>query len=118
MATFSDVTDVEAALTRLAEREDGPFVTRLAREPGRRDARFAHLLSGPVADSAHGASAASAPPSHSAQSSGASLPGGRISAPEVTFPASLNDERLTKLEAEVQSLREELAELKSRLGES
>src|SRR6201996_2974391 len=33
MAPFSDVSEVEAALTRLSRREDGPFVTRLAREP-------------------------------------------------------------------------------------
>src|SRR6201992_579592 len=33
MAPCSDVTQVEAALDRLAQREDGPFVVRLAREP-------------------------------------------------------------------------------------
>src|ERR1700733_10385964 len=48
MAEFTDVSEVEAALTRLSEREDGPFVTQLAREPGRRDSRWAHLFSGPV----------------------------------------------------------------------
>src|SRR5579884_3139785 len=37
MAPFGDVSDVEAALARLTDREDGPFVVRLAREPGRRD---------------------------------------------------------------------------------
>src|ERR1700749_2171248 len=49
MAPFTDVSEVEAALTRLSEREDGPFVTRLPREPGRREARYAHLFSGEVA---------------------------------------------------------------------
>src|SRR6201998_79585 len=48
MAEFTDVSEVEAALTRLSGGEDGPFVTRLAREPGRRDSRYAHLFSGPV----------------------------------------------------------------------
>ncbi len=118
MAPFSDVTEVEAALTRLAERERGPFVTRLAREPGRREARFAHLFSGPVEESAHAAPATtglSAPPRGG---SGSSQPTGSGSAPEVTFPASLNDERLTKLEAEVQALRAELTELKDSLGGS
>src|ERR1700739_3507287 len=49
MAPVTDVSEIEAALTRLSNREDGPFVTRLAREPGRRDSRYAHLFSGEVA---------------------------------------------------------------------
>lgn len=49
MCRFGDVTEVEAALTALAQREDGPFVTRLAREPGKRESRYAHLFSGEVA---------------------------------------------------------------------
>ena len=28
------------------ERDDGPFAVRLAREPGKREARYAHLFSG------------------------------------------------------------------------
>src|ERR1700742_507663 len=51
MASFGDVSDVEAALDKLAGRDDGPFVTKLAREPGRRDSRYAHLFSGPVVGS-------------------------------------------------------------------
>src|ERR1700689_1371214 len=47
MAAFTDTGAVEAALAGLAERPDGPFVVRLPREPGRRDARYAHLFSGP-----------------------------------------------------------------------
>jgi uncharacterized protein YceH (UPF0502 family) len=46
MAGIRDVGEVEAALDRLAAREDGPFVVRLAREPGRRESRYAHLLGG------------------------------------------------------------------------
>src|ERR1700726_3933656 len=49
MAPFSEVGQVEAALESLRSREDGPFVVRLPREPGRRDARYAHLFSGAVA---------------------------------------------------------------------
>ena len=45
-AGLADVTEVEAALDRLAAREDGPFVLRLAREPGKRESRYAHLFSG------------------------------------------------------------------------
>lgn len=45
---FSDIVEVEQILTELALRNDGPFVTKLAREPGRRESRFAHLICGPV----------------------------------------------------------------------
>ena len=48
MAPLTDVSEVEAALENLAKREDGPFVVRLAREPGRRDSRYAQLFTGPV----------------------------------------------------------------------
>ena len=52
LCRFGDVTEVEAALDGLAAREDGPFVLRLAREPGKRESRYAHLFSGePAGDS-------------------------------------------------------------------
>jgi uncharacterized protein YceH (UPF0502 family) len=49
LCRFNDVTEVEAVLNGLARREDGPFVVRLSREPGRRESRYAHLFSGEVA---------------------------------------------------------------------
>jgi hypothetical protein len=81
---------VEAALASLAERADGPFVVRLPREPGRRDARYAHLFSGEVA------ATASAAPSEAAAASDA-------------------PSRLDRLEEEVRALRAELEGLKARL---
>jgi uncharacterized protein YceH (UPF0502 family) len=48
---FADISSVEAFLDELAERSDakgGPLVLRLARAPGAREARWAHLLGGPV----------------------------------------------------------------------
>jgi uncharacterized protein YceH (UPF0502 family) len=102
MAAFGEASEVEAALTRLSSRQDGPFVTRLAREPGRRDSRYAHLFSGEVAgDEGVGL--------HSAERT-------TVSAPEVIFPAARNDERLARLEEEVQEMRAELDDLKRRLG--
>jgi uncharacterized protein len=50
MAEFTDVSQVESALQALASRPSGPLVQKLAREPGRRDSRYAHLFSGPIAD--------------------------------------------------------------------
>lgn len=48
MYEFNDVSEVEQVLQQLATREDGPFVVRLAREPGKRESRFMHLFSGPI----------------------------------------------------------------------
>ena len=42
---FDDVQQAEAVLDRLMEREDGPFVARLPREPGKRESRYVQLFS-------------------------------------------------------------------------
>ncbi|MHA6310908.1 YceH family protein [Pantoea sp. S-LA4] len=42
---FSDVSEVEQTLDALLQREDSARVVRLAREPGKREHRFIHLLS-------------------------------------------------------------------------
>ncbi|RAU38833.1 YceH family protein [Enterobacter sp. ECC-175] len=44
MHEFRDVQEVEATLEGLASREDGPYVLRLAREPGKRESRYRHLF--------------------------------------------------------------------------
>ena len=102
MAPIGDVSEVEAALTRLSEREDGPFVVRLAREPGRRDSRYAHLFSGPVEGDKEERHAET----HSSTAT-----------PETAFPDMRQEERLERLEDEVRALRAELNELKARLGD-
>ncbi|CAI0888444.1 YceH family protein [Serratia grimesii] len=48
MHEFNDVTEVEQVLANLSAREDGPFVVRLAREPGKRESRFMHLFCGQI----------------------------------------------------------------------
>jgi uncharacterized protein len=55
MYVFDDLDAVESTLTRLAEMG---FVTRLPRQTGFKEARSAHLLSGPVSASAEAAPAA------------------------------------------------------------
>jgi uncharacterized protein YceH (UPF0502 family) len=45
---FSGLEEVEATLNALITREPDPLVTRLPRQPGQKEARFAHLLSGEV----------------------------------------------------------------------
>lgn len=86
---FASITEVETALQFLVDKYP-PLVTRLARAPGTKEARYAHLLSGDVVESAGDATTAEA---HSVQSS--------------------RTDRIAQLEAEVQSLKEEMLELKS-----
>jgi uncharacterized protein YceH (UPF0502 family) len=94
LCRFSDVGEVEACLEALADRDDGPFVVRLAREPGKRESRYAHLFSGEVQSGAAATSAA-ADPDHS-PSLGA---------------------RVYRLEQQVADLAEQLGRLRKRLGE-
>ncbi|MFV4847872.1 YceH family protein [Edwardsiella tarda] len=87
---FADVNEAEQALNRLAEREDGPFVVRLAREPGRRESRYAHLFCGEAAIGAE---------SVAADTASAAVETDELSA------------RVTALEAEVADLKRRLASL-------
>jgi uncharacterized protein len=114
MAPFTDVSEVEAALTRLTEREDGPFVVRLAREAGRRESRYAHLFSGEVAADAFGGVADEA---QSAQAGADVARSATLSTPaETAFPDMRQEHRLARLEEEVRALRAELNDLRTRLG--
>jgi uncharacterized protein YceH (UPF0502 family) len=45
MHPFADLGDVEATLDRLAGRDE-PLAVRLPRQPGQKDARYAHLVAG------------------------------------------------------------------------
>lgn len=54
---FADVSSVEGFLEELAEREL-PFTIKLPKAPGAREARWAHLLCGPVASLEHAVAAA------------------------------------------------------------
>lgn len=50
MYEFKTVEDVEQTLIGLAERADGPFVCELAREPGKRETRYAQLFTDTASD--------------------------------------------------------------------
>ena len=93
MHEFSDMAEVEAALEHLATREDGPFVARLPREPGKREQRYMHLFSGNVES--------------------------LITAVEAIVPAAPDDlfERVAALEEEVAALKQRLESLLAHLGE-
>jgi uncharacterized protein YceH (UPF0502 family) len=96
MAEFADAGQAEAALEALAQRDSGPLVRRLEREPGKREARYAHLFGAPSAESSVPASAAAA----------AGTP------PPSAPPADSQADRLAALESEVRLLREEIERLK------
>jgi uncharacterized protein YceH (UPF0502 family) len=117
MAPFADAGEVEAALEALANRESGPMVRRLAREPGRRDSRYAHLFGTDRASIASAGNdpapepAGTAQPTAAPPSSTASVPAGTpVPAPRVDAVS----QRLAMLETEVRALREELEQLKRR----
>jgi uncharacterized protein len=116
MAPFTDVSEVEAALTRLSEREDGPFVTRLAREAGRRESRYAHLFAGEVAAGAQQQESADAARSSHPDSDEPAGEPRASSSPETAFPDMRQEQRLARLEDEVRALRAELSDLRARLG--
>ncbi|MBS0376577.1 MAG: DUF480 domain-containing protein [Proteobacteria bacterium] len=61
LAPFAGLDDVETALELLATRADGPFVVRLARQPGSREARYAQLFTGPPVETPEPALPATTP---------------------------------------------------------
>ena len=91
MHRFDDLGEVQSTLQRLIA-FDPPLVKSLTRQPGTKEARYAHLLSGDV-DGWEPALAAT-----SAQE-------------------SADPERLERLESDLAALREDLAELRVRFSE-
>jgi uncharacterized protein YceH (UPF0502 family) len=92
---FADLSSVEGFLEELQDRPEekgGPLVVKLAKAPGAREQRWAHLLCGPVDE----ASWVSGTPSRAVDSNTA--------------------ERLERLEAEVAQLRATVAKLCAELG--
>ena len=95
MASFTDSGEVEQVLEALAARVESPVVQRLPRQPGRREARYAQLLTG-------------------------ALPA-EMTAPIETPQAAVlhrepvSDARLERLEEEIRQLRTEVAELRARM---
>jgi hypothetical protein len=92
LCKFQDIREVESTLDSLMQRDDGPFVAKLAREPGKREVRFAHLFSGAVETQDNFAPAQ----------------------PEPARPG-MDADRITELEQIVEQMREELETIKARL---
>jgi uncharacterized protein YceH (UPF0502 family) len=96
---FDDLGSVHSALNLLMKREP-PLVKVLSRQPGNKEARFVHLLSGDVQEPA-------------SQPRPVSLDAAvRLE----TISNSFDGERLVRLEDEVAQLRGEVADLKQQLA--
>jgi uncharacterized protein YceH (UPF0502 family) len=89
MHEFGSLAEAEAALEALRTRPAGALAARLPRRRGTKEERYAHLLGGPVEQEAQGEAA----------------------------PALPGDERVARLEAEVDGLRREVAELRREVSE-
>jgi uncharacterized protein YceH (UPF0502 family) len=88
MFAFADPAEAETVLDKLAEWPEHPLLKKLSRQPGQKEARYVHLLSGePRAEPAT----------------------------ETTAPAQPT--RIAQLEQQLQELRSELNHLKSRFEE-
>jgi hypothetical protein len=90
LCEFADSEQVDATLKGLMMREDGPFLARLARAPGARESRYAHLFSGII------------------ESQPENLP-----AAEPHAEASGMSQRLSRLEELVERLRDDVDALKA-----
>lgn len=89
---FEDLTDVQSTLQRLMQREP-PLVKVLSRQPGTKEARYMHLLSGDIEPTGEAVQGSSAKES-----------------------VSTEELRLNLLEGEVGNLRKEVENLKQQLA--
>lgn len=91
MFAFADLAQVQAVLDGLASRPV-PLIVKLAKQPGMKECRYMHLLSGP-------------PPPE---------PEGMVAMPvePARVAVAADNERIAKLEAETAALRQELGELR------
>ncbi|MBN9409508.1 MAG: YceH family protein [Burkholderiales bacterium] len=102
---FADISSVEAFLDELQERGEakgGPLVVRMARAPGAREQRWAHLLCGPVDEPALAPSAVDAS-------------GNDTSGTDASQARALHV-RMAALESEVAGLRATVQKLCGELG--
>jgi len=89
---FADLEEVERVLVELVERTEGALVVQLARQPGRKESRYAHVLMGE-------------PEEEDAQTEGP------VDAAALEVRAE--NERIAALEEQVKALRDELADVRS-----
>jgi uncharacterized protein len=96
---FADISAVEALLNELAKRPDGALVTELPRQPGSRENRWMHLLSG-------------APAVQSSTAAGLAAESPSLGISELAAVQA----NVARLEAEVRELKDLLAKVCAQLG--
>ena len=96
MYNFDDLASVEVCLDHLTERQPEPLVTKLARQPGAREPRYAHLLSGEVRPSE---------------------PDAQPAPVQMLAPQGASADRMAKLQSDIDELRSEVLELKEQLSD-
>jgi uncharacterized protein len=111
MYHFDDLTDVQAALQKLMSREP-PLVKVLPRQPGTKESRYIHLMSGDegaaTPDEARVADAEWKPEAAALAVTSVGRATGR---------GTGDGERITRLQSEVEALRQEVRELKQQLAQ-
>ena len=90
MHSFEDLSEVQSSLQHLMKREP-PLVKPLRRQPGTKETRYAHLLSGEVAEAE---------------------PEPELKVKTHDLERFVDGDRVTKLEEEVTGLKNEIADLK------
>ena len=96
MHSFDDLAAVQSSLQHLMKREP-PLVKPLPRQPGTKETRYAHLLSGDVVTAE---------------------PDSRVHAPPaVPTEPGLDGDRVRKLEDEIAALKDEIADLKEHFAQ-
>jgi uncharacterized protein YceH (UPF0502 family) len=107
LAEFEDVRAVESVLQALAGRPE-PLVRRLARQPGQKEERYAHLLG-----AVHHAAADAAASAAGREEEPVPLPSPTVSASPVHRETGAAEADTATLAAEVRALRDELEALRT-----
>jgi len=94
LCSFDDVQQVESTLETLINHDQGPLVTKLPREPGKRESRYAHLFSGEVEQAVTTSPAVG-----------------------VNNASSSQEARITELESQVTEMKQQIADLQQQLDE-
>lgn len=100
MTPFESVGSVEQVMNSLMTRQPEPLVVLLPRQPGRKESRYAHLLCGEIKVEEITQSTASAPVQEKAR-----------------LVIQTENERMDKLESELEKLRQEMIALQAQLAE-
>jgi uncharacterized protein YceH (UPF0502 family) len=93
---FTGLEEIEETLAGLISREPEPLVVRLPRQPGQKEVRFAHLLSGEIDLESLAEAEAT---------------------PRVSRSSRVEPDRALKLEQEIEALRSELSSLQQQFTE-